>query len=78
MVYTKLETDTALFTSMFVDALQWLLASYISIPLAVNDKAQPMRQMYEALVQRAWADLLNEGRPRDEPDGEFIRTRGGD
>jgi len=77
--YTKLTTDVLLFPATFTEALGWLLAAEVAIPLSAStERSDHARVMYGRTIQQAIASNMNEDHPRDEGDGEFIRSRGGD
>lgn len=76
--YTAQVTDAGLLTEQFGSALAWLMATEIATPLSVNDEIrQAAMQGYLFEIGMAQANSANEEEPRDEPDGVFLRSRGG-
>ena len=75
LVYTRRITDTLLFSSAFVTALSWQLATQVAGPLAGNDKQvidKTMKGLAAALSQ-AQALEKNEGQQDDPQDASWIR-----
>lgn len=75
--FTKLVTDTTLFTEQFASALAWMLAAEVAVPLSVDLRRREQAvQMFVAEMRAAAANMLNEETEEDQPDGSFIRSRG--
>lgn len=67
LVYTYKLTDTTKFSPLFVTALSYLLASYVVGPIRKDETGrsqQSLRQMGEALANRAAASNANADRRR--------------
>ena len=77
--YTCQETDTTLYDDLFVSALAYLIAAEITVPLVgegADAKRREMLTLYGWEMQQARSLSVNEERPHDEGDGDFVRARG--
>lgn len=74
--YTVLLTDPRLFSSTFVQALSWKIASLCTSLSKVSDIKKVCLQMYELSVGRAETKAANEQQQPKELDSEMIRSRG--
>lgn len=78
LLYTYRVEDLNLWDPVALSALSYLIASEISMPLAIRPElANAARQGYFAMVSTALAAAFNEACEGPEPDGEFITAKGG-
>lgn len=79
--YQARVTDTTKFSPLFVDALAWLLASYLAGPILKGDSgikmAQQASQMALAMAGRAAASDANQQHVTPEHTPEWLSFRGG-
>lgn len=76
--YTARVTDQTLWTEQYGSVLAWLLAAEIAMPLSVSgDRRDTALRYYDYELRLARANSANEERQHREPDGPFIRARGG-
>lgn len=62
VVFTRMVTNTFLMDPVFVEALSWLMASKMAVPLTTDfDKMKVCFQMYQNWIITAAAATLNEG-----------------
>jgi hypothetical protein len=76
--YTRRITDASKFKQDFVNAVSFLLASYIAPRLTAGDPAklgERAIRFYQFELSKAQANALNEQQPDVEADSEFIRAR---
>lgn len=60
LLYTHAVTDTTKFTPLFVNALSWLLASYLAGPITKDPRIkQAMYQMWQAEIAQAEVSSAN-------------------
>ena len=77
VVYTHAVTDTTKFTALFVNALSWLLASYLSGPITKDPRVkQQMYQMYR--TELGLAGVTDKSANNNPPDTtpDWISARG--
>lgn len=77
LAYTARITNTMLFSTLFIDALAWSLASDIAGPLSATPKmAESAANAYASTLLKAGARDMNEGQESLTPsDSEFITAR---
>lgn len=77
--YTMCVTDTTKFTALFVDALGWLLASYLAGPIIKGDAGAAMAktclQAFQATYAAAAASDANQRHVEDEHTPAWIGVR---
>jgi hypothetical protein len=77
VLYTHAITDTTKFTSLFVNSLSWLLASYLAGPITKDPRVkQTMYQMYQREMGQAQVldKTANRTSPAHTPD--WVSARG--
>jgi hypothetical protein len=76
LTYTAKVTDTNLYPPLFTNALAWLIASELAVPLAARtDLREQALKMAEAVLQLAAAQAFSEGHAWV-PESELITIRG--
>lgn len=77
--YTARVTDTARFSPLFVEALSWLLASYMAGPIIKGDQgrkvAQGCLQMFATFLAQAKASDANQRKVEPEHTPDWIGAR---
>ena len=77
--YTLKVTDTALYSPLFIDALAWLLASYLAGPIIKGDAGAAMAknclQAYLLAFAKATASDANQGLGGDDHAAPWIEDR---
>jgi hypothetical protein len=78
LIYTSRVTNPTLWDEGFVDAMVYLLAARLAVPLH-DDKTLQLRlvQQAAAAVRAAQADNANEEHTPPDDDGDFVRARRG-
>lgn len=76
LVYTFHQTNTNLFTRVFITALSFLLAHHIAFSLTGKmNLEQRLAQQFRLMIQNAAANNHNENVARAPRESEFIRAR---
>lgn len=76
LVYTVALDKPVAFPQPFTEALQWVLAGELALPLTGKFAlAQGIQQRGELEVSRAWAKALNNQQPDRLPQSQFIAVR---
>jgi hypothetical protein len=74
--YTRLETDTARFDALFVDALAARIASDIAVQLSESvSRSQGLWQVYQSKILEARRRDAQEGQPENLPQGGWLDAR---
>lgn len=74
--YTKLVTNTEVFSGQFTLAFGAMLGSMLAMPLTGKQAKQASQlELFEILVQQARAQSLNEADPVPEPDAPWHQAR---
>lgn len=76
LVYVSRITDVTKFPFLFSDALSWLLASELALPLTAKQGLEAqMRQRFYQILEQARAQSLESVQEDVAPDSEFISVR---
>ena len=76
LIYTAQTTDANMFSATFKDALAWLMASYLAVPLLGKANLQSQFfELYEISIGRARSSSANKGSKKPDDKNDYVEAR---